>query len=208
MKMKKILAGVLAGAISITSVVVTSLTINAAAVTSIPSGSEKVLYTATLDKTSMTGQYTEMGTAGITISDTSIMENENVYAKLVVSNYGTFTGDDGVENTAVDMLKWWGDMTAWLIGVKWYNDYSEPTGQFDVNFYPILTDDEQIVSYVPISDFELDEYDQIVGNLQNGSFSSVEIASLQIVEFGEAELDENGEVALSKNEITFEALQK
>lgn len=189
MKFKKIFAAVLAGAVALSSL---SLSASAAAVTTVPSGTETVLYTADLDGNNTAGaSWAELGNVGVTISDTSIMAKDNVYAKLVVDSFGDYTNEDGSTTPATEVLGW--DVSGWLTGVKWYNNYSDSTdaeennvsgknGEFEVNFLPFVSEGE-IVSYIPISDFTLDEYNQIGGNLQNGHFSSVSLGSLEIVEF-------------------------
>lgn len=189
MKFKKIFAAVLAGTVALSSL---SLSASAAAVTTVPSGTETVLYTADLDGNNTAGaSWAELGNVGVTISDTSIMAKDNVYAKLVVDSFGDYTNEDGSTTPATEVLGW--DVSGWLTGVKWYNNYSDSTdaeennvsgknGEFEVNFLPFVSEGE-IVSYIPISDFTLDEYNQIGGNLQNGHFSSVSLGSLEIVEF-------------------------
>ncbi len=202
MKLKKILAGVLAGAMAISAVTVTSLTLNAASVSQVPSGNEKVLYTASLDETTANAAWGNITNTSITGIDSSVMENENVYVKLMIKSLGDCETDGG-PTKAEELLGWgWDAYSGWIVGVKWYNNYSEGA-EFEVSFIPFINDEGQIVSYVPISDFKLDEWNQIGGNLQNGSFSSIEVESLQIVEFSIG-----SETNLSKSEIAFSELQK
>lgn len=216
MKFKKFFAAVLAGAVALSSF---SLSASAEAVAAVPSGTETVLYTASLDETTVTGAWGALGNTSVEITDTSIMSKDNVYAKLVVDSFGDYTNDDGSTTPATEVLGW--DVGAWLKGVIWYNNYSDSTdtevdhvsgknGEFEVNFLPFVSEGE-IVSYVPISDFGLDQYNQIGGNLQNGHFSSVTLKSLEIVEFteGSSEGPEDGtiEIAFDKSkDITFKVV--
>ncbi len=205
MLMKKIIAGAVAGAIAASSIIVTNLVVDAAPVETLPSGNERVLYSADLssiaEKNGTTNNWEEMGNINISGIDSAVMENENAYVKMTFSDLGT----NGDSNTPVEEIIGWGwdSYNSWLVGAKWYNNYS---GEFEVSFVPILVDGV-LTAYLPISDFALDEWGQIGGNMQSGNCSTTNISSLKVVEFVAAEEDENGDLPLPSSEILVDELK-
>ena len=182
MKLKKLLAAVTAAALAVTTMAVTSFTVSAATSSvELPEGTEIVLNAADLSGKTVTGtgNYTDFGNLGIGNVEPATMSNPNAYVKLTVSNAGT----GGDNNDPIETIVGWGwaSYSGWLYVAKWYNNYS---GEFEATFTPIMSNGK-LVCYVPISNFVLDEYNQIGGNFQTGNTGSVTIDALEVVEFSQ-----------------------
>ncbi|MDE6131947.1 MAG: hypothetical protein K2G04_01015 [Oscillospiraceae bacterium] len=187
MKLKKLLAAVTAAALAVTTMAVTSFTASAAALSTVPEGTETVLYNVDLSggKSEFTSAWDNGDWTQVNIDEAdraTIMSDSNVYVKATMSNLGSVSTDDG--DVDFDTLMSWGWAGYnWVTGLKWYNN-SDEGADFECNLIPLPTSTaNSAVAYAPISDLKMYDWGGIAGNLQSGNFSSLTVDSLQIVKF-------------------------
>ncbi|MCM1267079.1 MAG: hypothetical protein NC302_04165 [Bacteroidales bacterium] len=115
----------------------------------------------------------------------SWIEESNTYFKVTLKNVGKYTGDDGSETALENVFADWGDVSGWLK----YLIVNE------VNCFPAqgATSDTAYV-YVPMSDFELNEYNGIGFNIQAGHIAMT-VSAVEIVEEVENQSEDSYYVA-------------
>lgn len=171
MKLKRILAGALAGVMAMTSM---AFTVSAAGLVDAPEGTETVLQAFDLSSIDVELTRYENGpNASLTVSDITWFEEDDVYLKATLTNVGLVNG-----SALEDVVTW--DYASWAHMLNYYNNYGE--NQFTINFIPIKTStSDECVCYVPISDAALNYTNSLQGNLQGGQPDSITISALEIV---------------------------
>lgn len=188
MKMKKVLSGVLAAAMTVTAVTVTSWTISAAddipetaSLERAPKGKETVIEAFTLTDDSDNNaqkEYTGSWQYGAFVQSSGAAEeykdDTDVYVKVSVSDVGT-AGDD---DTPLETIVTW-ENRSWAFLIQMF---SEDDPAYKVNFIPTVgSTSESAVAYAPISAFPITSWGAVAGNVQSGSFSKVTLDSIELV---------------------------
>lgn len=200
MKMKKILSGVLAAAMTVTAVTVTSWTLSAAdddipktsSEINAPEGKETVIaaFKLTDDKgNNAKKEYTSKWEDGayISLSDTAAyMDETDVYVKVSTTNVGT-AGDN---NDPLETIVTWSGYETWAPLMQFIcQDSSTP---FKILFVPTKeSTSESAVAYAPISAFSLTNWGGIGGTIQSGNFSKVTLESVELVRVEEEVFDDD-----------------
>lgn len=176
---KKVIAGVAALAIAVSGISFGALSrkeAKAAALSEAPDGTETVISEATLtdENKVATGAWGPLGTVNIGNLSSDIMQDPNVYVKVVATGLGKCDTDDG-EAAFEDSIGWAGV-------VKYYRNWGEDDTQFEVTMTAVAgSTSERAVCYAPITDFHLDEWNQISANLQSGHVKGVTVESVAVV---------------------------
>ena len=175
MNFKKILAGVAAGALT-----VSSLALNAFAedLASVPTGKEEVV----AEFVKAADQSNELSSWGSVWYSLTMDEDElpeDGYIKISVSDVGDFTGDDGSKTSFDEWLTW--DISGWAVFMKVYvNDEDHPENNWELSVWPSegATADSAAV-YIP-----LDDISSLGFNIQSGHVDFT-VDSVELVEFVE-----------------------
>lgn len=176
---KKVIAGVAALAIAVSGISFGALSrkeAKAAALSEAPDGTETVISEATLtdENKTATSAWGPLGTVNIPNLSSDIMQDPNVYVKVVATGVGNCATDNG-EATFEDSIGWAGV-------VKYYRDWGADDTRFNVTMKAVAgSTSERAVCYAPITDFHLDEWNQISANLQCGHVKGVTIESVAVV---------------------------
>ncbi len=178
MKLKKVLAGAVAAAMALTTVVTTSFTASAAGLKSVPSGTETVLQSFDLSGTqvSYSTAWENGDNVGITVSDTSWFSDSSVYIKVLLTSVGMIS-DNPIENVVT-----WDGYESWATVLNYYNNYDE--NQFKAEFIPTVdSTTDNCECYCPISDVALNYENYLGGNLQTAQAAGLIISAIEIVKF-------------------------
>ncbi len=192
MKLKKLLAAVVSGALALSTMAISSFSVSAAAVSDTPAGIEKVIstfttggnpYSESFTSTWGNGQWVDSGLSADDL--TSYLNDSSVYIKLNASGVGSYVNDKN-ESTDFDTMMGWGWVNYnWVTMVKLYRDKDTTN---PVTFVPIPSSKaDKAVCYAPLSDIAgtnmIDENGLFQCNVQSGHFSALTVDSIQIVQF-------------------------
>lgn len=179
MKLKRLLAGLLAGTVALTSATFTGITASAAAVDKPDGASETVL--ATLTDVPKVFTSTANSDTWIQSYDGNLstwMADKDVYLKFSFSDID-FENDDGFDFDTI--LSWgWSSYSGWLNIVKFYAN--SDGASFDCVLQPSSdSTSESATAYIPLSDLQLNQYNGLAGNYQLYSIGSVTVDSVEII---------------------------
>lgn len=175
---KKVIAGVAALAIAVSGIglgAVSRKEAKAAALTVAPDGTEEVIASVIVadddEKKTVTSAWGDLGSRNLSNLNDELLADPNVYVKITVSGLGNVDGDDG-EMPFEDAM-------SWAILVKYYNNWS---AEFEVEFKAVTgSTADRAVGYAPASDFVLDEWGQISGNVSCGHAKGATLESIELV---------------------------
>ncbi|MBQ8614735.1 MAG: Ig-like domain-containing protein [Ruminiclostridium sp.] len=193
MKLRKILAGFLAGAVAMSSMMFTSV----AASMDFPDGKTEIVEGSLLSEPATLAQW---GSTWVQIYnlDASKHFTEDYAIKAVLTTDTVLGwGDNGDPITT--FIGWgWSSYSGWINVVKAY-DGTAVAGNTGTTYAPSLkSTDQEYVVYIPTTDFTPDSY--IAFNLQNLMSVSATVKSVELVSFGSATAPELPEYAYEFDE--------
>lgn len=180
MKLKRMLSGVMAAVMAVTSSVVMTVSANADAANPVM-GIETVVGTFTLDEANTTlPQYWPLCEVSLDVEDQSIFTDGNHYVKVTMSYETAPTfGDDSAPFST--LAGWgWGNYSWANIG-GWFATSDAETG---ANLVPATTSSDNVMyCYFPASDFTAGT--AITGYIKNYMTSTAVLESVELIKFAE-----------------------